>query len=211
MSLDSNAMKRYSVDLIVKLKRSPLIPVMSDAVAVVNSKTRKKRNGRSRSTSPQPQEYAVNGEVFVDSAAMYDQQASLLLNNNQGGNWWEQPQFQQPPQQYLGLQHFTGGQSTSFGSTGQDVPYTQSTIEIQSSPIGYKSTIAPPLGFEQPEEKSQFLHSMMRRRSQTLQALADVNGDISKLQDRMSNTTIESSDDTYDRLVKEANMITSRR
>ena len=202
-------MMKYSVELIVKLKRSPLIPVMPDQVAFVNSKTRKKKTGRSRSTSPQPQEFAINGELYFDSAAVYDQQANLPLNTTGGGNWWEQAQFQQPqePQQYLGLQHFGGSKFASFGATAAGTPPQPKPSVVAT--IG--RDIGPPPGFKPPQEdKSQFLHSMMRRRSQTLQALADVNGDLSKLNDKMGSITVDDTDDAYDRLVREANFATSR-
>ena len=212
ISLDQiqKQMNKYSVELIMKLKRSPMIPVMPDAVASVNSKTRKKRTGRSRSTSPQPHEFAINGELYFDSAAVYDQHANVPLSAVGGGNWWEQPQFQQPPQQYLGLQHFTSNLSMRSPS-----PVSAGSMLSTGGQVSPNSIpdIGPP-GFEHNQstssDKSQFLHSMMRRRSQTLQALADVNGDLNKLQDKMGQITIGNDDDAYDRLVREANLAASR-
>eukprot|EP00834_Sanchytrium_tribonematis_P003984 NODE_175_length_14138_cov_1.015314.p10 type:complete len:197 gc:universal NODE_175_length_14138_cov_1.015314:11855-12445(+) len=195
---------KYSLDIIMKIKRSPLIPVMPDEVAAVNAKARKKKTGRSRSTSPQPQEFAINGEFYIDSSVLYDQHASTpiaFLQN--GGNWWEQAQFQdQAKQQYLGLQH--------FGYEGQPANGLLTKEATEMAPVEVPNVYPP--GFEpEIEEKSQFLHSMMRRRSQTLQALADCNGDLSSLQDKVGKMTVDESDQMYDKLVREANMVTANK
>eukprot|EP00835_Amoeboradix_gromovi_P006906 NODE_937_length_2933_cov_0.413550.p3 type:complete len:197 gc:universal NODE_937_length_2933_cov_0.413550:2158-2748(+) len=194
-------MMNYSVELITKLRRSPLVPIMPEAIASVNAKTRKKQNSKIRSNSPpEAKGFAINGEVFFDSSAVYDHHANSPLNGG-GANWWEQVECQPSSQhqQYLGLQHFGGNLVKNSGFSGSSRVPQKHILEQHDE--------NNPSGFEVKSDQSKLLHSMMRRRSQTLQALGDVNGDLSKLQLKMSTLSEADCGDAYDLLVQESRLL----